>query len=119
MTKHSRIRFVIPVLALFMASCASTDVNIDRFERAVTAVPSGETASVPALTLARALTEAGFSRQEILEYGPEIRNALARSGGAQVRVTGKTLALISVLEQRLYIVTNEAGTIVVPVSSGT
>jgi hypothetical protein len=105
-------------LVLFVTACASTDVNIERFEQTVTPVQTDETADVPALVLARGMAEAGFSRAQILEYGPAVRNALARSGGAQIANSSSILAMVSVLDGRLYVVSNETGTVVIPISGG-
>jgi len=105
-------------LLLVLAACASTDTNIQRFEQTVTPVQTDETADVQALVLARGMAEAGFSRAQILEYGPAVRNALARSGGAQIADASNVLAIVSVLDGRLYVVSNEVGTVVVPITGG-
>lgn len=104
------------VLSLSLAACASNDPNVARYERVVSPMQTDETADVPALVLARGMAEGGFTRAQILEYGPAVRNALARSGGAQVSDGSTVLALVSVLDGRLYVVTNGAGTVVIPIS---
>lgn len=101
---------------LMVAGCATTDVNVQAFERAVTPVQTDETADVPALVLARAMAETGFSRAEILEHGPAIRNAIASAGGAQIADGSRALAMVSVMDGRLFIVSNEHGTTFIPVS---
>lgn len=106
------------LLAFSLAACGGTssDPSIERYNQVVSPMQTDETADVPALVLARAMAEAGFSRAQILDYGPAVRNALARSGGAQVANGSTVLALISVLDGRLYVVSNEAGTVVIPIS---
>lgn len=101
---------------IVVSACTTTDVNVARFERAVSPIQTDETADVPALVLARAMAETGFSREDILEYGPAIRNAIARSGGAQITNGSNTLAMVSVMDGRLFIVSNENGTAVIPIS---
>ena len=103
-------------LALSLSACATTDTNVRNFEQTVTAVQTDETADVPALVLARGMAEAGFTRSQILENGPAIRNALAQSGGAQIADGSNVLAIISVLDGQLFVVSNETCTTVIPVN---
>lgn len=103
-------------LAVSLSACATTDTNVRNFEQTVTAVQTDETADVPALVLARGMAEAGFTRSQILENGPAIRNALAQSGGAQIADGSNVLAIISVLDGQLFVVSNETGTTVIPIS---
>lgn len=112
------VRSIVFCGAFALSACAQTDSNIARNERVVNPVATGQTANVPALALARAMAEAGFSRDEILEYGPGVRNALAASGGAQIAEAGQVLALASVIDNRLYMVSRETGTIAVPIMAG-
>lgn len=91
---------------------------MQRFEAPVTPVQTNETADVPALVLARGLAEAGLTRDQILEYGPATRNALARSGGAQIADGERVLVLVTILDQQLYVVSQEVGTVVVPIFAG-
>jgi hypothetical protein len=106
-------------LGLSLAACGVTDSNVQRFEAPVTPMQTDETAAVPAFVLARGMAEAGFTRAQILEYGPPVRNALAQSGGAQIANGDRVLALASVMDGRLYIVSSEIGTVVVPISGET
>jgi hypothetical protein len=107
---------VLLAATLVLAACGAMDSNVARFEEPVTAVQTDATADVPAIVLARALAEAGLSADQILEYGPAVRNALARSGGAQISEGATVLALVSVLDGRLYVVSGETGTVVLPLS---
>jgi hypothetical protein len=103
---------------LTVAACGAADSNVQRFEAPVTPVQTNETADVPALVLARGLAEAGLTRDQILEYGPATRNALARSGGAQIADGERVLVLVTILDQQLYVVSQEVGTVVVPIFAG-
>jgi hypothetical protein len=104
-------------LALSLSACGVADSNVERFNAPVTPVQTDETAAVPAFVLARAMAEAGFTPNQILDYGPAVRNALAQSGGAQIADGDRVLAVASVLDGRLFIVSSEAGTVVVPISA--
>jgi hypothetical protein len=79
---------------------------------AVTAIPVGESASVSAYDLAEAMLRAGFSREQILKDGPGVRNALATSGGAQIRQGKFVAALFSVHSGRLFVTSRTRGTFV-------
>lgn len=110
-------RAVIFLAALLPAGCGALDQNIQRREAPVNAVTVGEAADVTALDLARAMLQAGFSREEILQHGPMVRNALATSGAAQIADGESVLALMSVLGDKLYITSRSNGTFVYGLSS--
>ncbi|MEM9813537.1 MAG: hypothetical protein AAF913_12790 [Pseudomonadota bacterium] len=117
MTRPFQTHWAMAALCLALAACGGTpDPSVERFNQVVSPMQTDETADVPALVLARAMAEAGFSRAQILDYGPSVRNALARSGGAQIADGSTVLALVSVLDGRLYIVSNETGNVVIPIS---
>lgn len=73
------------VVPLTVAGCASMDRSIAIAEQVVTPVLVGQATDVSAYDLAEAMLQAGFTPDQILKDGPAIRNALATSGGAQVR----------------------------------
>lgn len=115
---NSPLRAVAAVaLVAFAAGCAGLDRNIAQREAPVTPVTVGESAAVSALDLARAMVQAGFSREQILEYGPSVRNSLASSGAAKVTDGDSVLALMSILDGNLYITSRTRGSLVYPLSS--
>lgn len=104
---------VLLVMALVLNGCASVDSTVALSEQKVTPMATGEAASVAAKNLAVAMTRAGFSREEILEHGPALRNALATSGSAQIRNGGKVSALFAVFGNQLYVTSRSRGTFTV------
>lgn len=44
----------------------------------------------------RVMRRAGFSDQQILEYGPELRDGLAQSGAVQIKVGNKVEAVFAI-----------------------
>lgn len=113
-----RLSAVALCIALAACGAGSPDPSIARYNQVVSPLQTNETADVPALVLARGMAEAGFSRTQILDHGPAVRNALAQSGGAQIAEGGTVLALVSVLDGRLYVVSNGTGTVVIPITGG-
>jgi hypothetical protein len=82
----------------------------------VSNVVVGEAAEVSAYDLAEAMLRAGFTRDQILQYGPQVRRSLATSGGAQVR-DGKVVgALFSIHGNQLYVTSRSRGTFVQTIS---
>ena len=100
------------LLVIALGACATTkfDSNIKLTNQPVTAIVVGDAADVPALILASAMLRAGFTEQQVLDDGPGVREALATSGGAQVRDEESILALFSVQSGLLYISSRERGT---------
>lgn len=97
---------------LVLSACATTkfDSNIPLTSQPVTALVVGDSADVSAVVLASAMIKAGFTDEQILREGPSVRNALATSGGAQVRDEESILALFSVKDGLLYVSSRERGT---------
>ena len=99
-------------LVALLSACATTkfDSNIPLTRESVTPLVVGEAADVSAIVLASAMIRAGFTDEQILREGPVDRNALATSGGAQVRDEESILALFSVQNGLLYVSSRERGT---------
>jgi hypothetical protein len=109
--RRSRSALLV-ILSLLLPGCISADPNMGMVSEAVTAIPVGESASVSAYDLAEAMLRAGFSREQVLKDGPAVRNALATSGGAQIRKGKFVDALFSVHSGRLFVTSRMRGTFV-------
>ena len=101
---------VIVLLVGILNGCASVDPNFAMMNNTVVPVPSGEATAVSAYSLADAMLKAGFTRDEVLDYGTELRNALATSGGAQIRRGKIVEAIFAVHAQELYVTSRTRGT---------
>ena len=95
---------------LALGGCTTVDPNFARMNDTVVPVPVGEVTAVPAMALAKAMLRAGFTRQQILDHGTEVRNALATAGGAQVRQGNTVDAIFAVHAQELYVTSQTEGT---------
>lgn len=104
------------VALLLTGGCASVDSTVALSQQKVTPMATGEAADVEADDLAIAMVRAGFSRGEILKHGPDLRNALATSGSAQMRNGGKVSALFAVFGNQLYVTSRSRGTFAVPLN---
>ena len=97
-------------LLMLPAGCASLDRSVALAEQVVTPIAVGDASDVSAYDLAEAMLRAGFTRQQILKDGPAIHNALAKSGGAQVRYGRVAAALFAVHGENLYVTSLTRGT---------
>ena len=95
---------------LALGGCTTVDPNFARMNDMVVPVPVGEVTAVPAMALAKAMLRAGFTRQQILDHGTEVRNALATAGGAQIRQGNAVDAIFAVHAQELYVTSRTEGT---------
>ena len=95
------------IALVFLVGC--TDLPATRHYSAVTPVIGRDTANVTAVDLVMAMTKVNMTRDEILDNGPAIRNALAMQGGAELRQNGDVIALFSVIEGSLYAVSVRGG----------
>jgi hypothetical protein len=107
---------LVALACTWLAVAACADSNVAQNMGGVAPIPSRETASVGADALVETMMQTGFSREDILEFGPGIRNALATHGGAEVRDGGNVTAIFSVFDGSLYVVSQRGGTLVHPLS---
>jgi hypothetical protein len=114
---RSRGGFAVAALiaaGLALGGCASVDRSVALTQEVETPITVGDAASISAHDLAEAMLRAGFTREQILRDGPAVRNALATSGGAQLRSGKMVEALFAVHGDRLYVTSRTRGTFVQP-----
>ena len=93
------------------------DQNLVRMDEQVTPITVGDAGDVPAGVLAAAMIRAGFTSDQILRKGTDVHDALATSGGAQVRTGDSVLALFAVHQSMLYVTSRTTGTFQLSISS--
>lgn len=85
------IRTISLSLLLMAASVGCTGLR-----QAVTPIPNREVIALDADAIVAIMHRAGFSDEEILDLGTDLRNSLAQQGAAQIRVGKKTEAIFAV-----------------------
>lgn len=75
----------------------------------VNPVANAEVVSLSADDVVLVMRAAGFSRQQILELGPPMRNALATAGGARIEQLGKIEAIFVFEKNMLYVSSRHTG----------
>jgi hypothetical protein len=106
-------------LVLFgLAGCTTMDQSVALATQPVMAIAVGDARAVSADDLASAMVGAGFVKDDILRYGPDVEQALATSGGAQVRQNKMVDALFAVHGDKLYVTSRTRGTFVMPLGKG-
>ena len=107
--KLKHVGMVCAVSAL-LVGCAGIDGNVARFEADVQKITVGEPFAISARDLAAVMLQAGFTGEEVLEYGPKVRSAIGMSGGAQNTKDRYARAILTVLEGKLYVSSRDFGT---------
>lgn len=67
------------------------------------------------------MRRAGFSDEQILEYGPDVRSGLAQSGAVQVRVNNRVELVMAINRDRgdcVYISSSSRGNFIYNMNSG-
>lgn len=96
-------------LTLALIGCASMDSNVARLEADVQSISVGEPHAISARDLAAAMVQAGFSGEDILKYGPSVRNAIGSAGGAQINKDQFAHAILTVQDGKLYVSSRDGG----------
>lgn len=109
MTSKSDIRKMVFVLSIsILPSCSSIPQLSMQPTENIIEFSGGEPQLLTANQLYSAMIRANFSNEEILNLGPGIRRALARTGGAQIREKQGVIAIFAVFDGNLYL-TNTTG----------
>ena len=66
--------------------------------------------SLRAYDIVLAMRQAGFTDEQIVALGTDVRNAVAQGGGAQVRIDGRTEALLAVEGHHLHVTSRRGQT---------
>jgi len=112
-SSHRLRRFAgITLVALILTACSASDANVARLNQDVQQITVGEPYPISARSLAAAMLQAGFSSDEVLEYGPRVRNAIGSSGGAQINKGKYADAIFSVQDSNLYVSSRDGGTFI-------
>ena len=111
------IRALLPFLAaVAVVGCvgggASTGISIEP-------LPNHEVAALDSDDIVRIMKRAGFSDEQILEHGTELRNTLATSGAVQIRIGEYVEAIFAVSARYLHITTRLRGSFMYDFETGT
>ena len=102
-----RVAFVLGLLGLM--SCAHTRI-VPLANREVVALSADDIVTV--------MRRAGFSDDQILDLGTEVRNTLAASGAAEVRIGNKVEAIFAVRGEQIHISSRRRGNAIYDVGTG-
>ena len=96
-------------LALSLPGCAHARVQ---------ALSNRDVAALSADEVVRVMHTAGFSDEDILKAGTDLRNTLAASGAAQVRLGDKVAAIFAVHGPYLHVSSRMRGSLIYDLRSG-
>jgi len=102
---------VLLLLALCVTGCSHTRGQ-------VIALGNPGVIALSADDIARVMQRAGFSDDQILELGTDLRNSLATSGAAQIRVGDKVEAIYAVDGTWVYISSRLRGSAIYDCEAG-
>jgi len=82
----------------------------------VLSLSSRDIAPLEADDIVVTMRRCGFPNQEILDFGPDVRNTLALSGAAMIRIGDKVEALFAVDGNFLHVSTRRRGSFIYDLS---
>ncbi len=102
---------LLTLLAFGVVSCA---------QRGFEVIPLNhqEVLNLSSDDIVRVLRRAGFSDNQILEYGTDLHDALSRSGAAQIKMSKKLQAVFAINGDSVYISTRLRGNFIYNVKTG-
>ena len=105
------VSLLLALLAFGVVSCAQRG-----FE--VIPVNYEEVLTLSSDDIVRVMRRAGFSDNQILEYGTDLHDALSRSGAAQIKMSKKLQAVFAINGDSVYISTRLRGNFIYNVKTG-
>lgn len=97
---------------MLVAAAGMLTLTVGCAHTAARPLSNRDMAELTARDVARVLRAAGFTDDEIIEVGPDVRNALARRGAVQVQKGRRVEAILAVEHPFLHISSRRAGAIV-------
>jgi hypothetical protein len=101
------------IVALSLAGCTSMHRGIE-----IIPLNSRSVLDLSADNVVDIMRAAGFSDEQIIEYGTAVRDALAQTGAVQINVNGTAEAIFAVKEQDVYISTQLRGLFIYNINTG-
>ncbi len=84
------------ILLLLCVGCAHAPSRYGTPETAIIPLPNNENVDLKAEDVAKIMRRAGFSDQQIIDLGPDLRNQMADTGAAEVKMNDKVEAIFAV-----------------------
>jgi len=117
MKKSSKIlHFALCILLCFVAGCVSTRGGKSGF--AVVPVSSRDVAALSSDDVVRVMRRAGFSDEQILELGTQLRDALLLSGAAQIKQGNIVEAIFAINDNNVYVTARLRGNFIYDLQKG-
>jgi len=105
------VSLLLALLAFGVVSCA---------QRGFEVIPLNhqEVLNLSSDDIVRVMRRAGFSDNQILEYGTDLHYALSRSGAAQIKIDKKLQAVFAINGDSVYLSTRLRGNFIYNVKTG-
>lgn len=91
-----------------------------RFQRGIRVIPrpNQNVLNLSGNDVVEIMRSAGFSDEQIVQYGLEVHDGLARSGAVQIDVNGRTEAIFAIKGSDVYISTKLRGMFIYNINTG-
>jgi hypothetical protein len=106
---------ILLLLTFSVVGCANTAAHT-RFQ--VIPLSNQNAADLSTEDIIQVMQRAGFSNEQILELGPDLRDGLSTSGAAQVKVGDKVEVIFAVHSDCVYISTRLRGNFIYNMKGG-
>jgi len=105
------VSLLMALLAFGVVSCAQKGFEVIPLNHQ-------EVLTLSSDEIVRVMRQAGFSDNQILEYGTNLHDALSRSGAAQIKMSKKLQAVFAINGDSVYISTRLRGNFIYNVKTG-
>lgn len=105
-------------LGNFTKGIGSLTSSKDTAKFQVTPLSNQDVVALSADDIIRIMRRAGFSDEQILQLGTDVRNALLLSGAAQLRLKDKVEVIFAVHDDHVFITTRLRGSFIYDVKAG-
>ena len=109
--------WLILILALGIMGCAPAITSYSS-KLCITPLSNQNTIDLRANDIVQMMQQVGFSDEQILELGTDMRDSLSRSGAAQLAINDEVEAIFAVNNDFVYIATRLRGSFIYNVKTG-
>ncbi|MFW6155452.1 MAG: hypothetical protein ACOC95_09565 [Planctomycetota bacterium] len=110
--KFTKSLMMLMLTTVVLGGCGGPRGDASLLDNRIVPLPNRSAVALTADDVVIMMLRAGFSEEQILELGTDLRNALAANGSARLRVGEATEALFAVVDRVVHVSSRRRGSFI-------